>query len=200
MTAYNVTIPPPSEHHNDGPAPADSQTQLRQLYEQHADVVFRYAASRCGREAAGDILADTFVEAARSLGSFDASRGSEQSWLLGITTRRIGRYRRQEARHFRQRAHADVNLDALGELSAELDSLPGRIDATRMADAAMHAVANLPKAERAAFLLHAVAGLNTTGVADALGIELSAAKVRVHRARTRLRAALAPLMTTEVAQ
>jgi RNA polymerase sigma-70 factor (ECF subfamily) len=52
------------------------------------------------------------------------------------------------------------------------------------------ALAELPEGERAALLLRVDHDLSYEDIASALGISVSAAKVRVHRARLRLTEAL----------
>lgn len=47
-------------------------------------------------QAVGDIIQDSFMEAARSAKFFDASRGSIWQWLFGIARHRIARYYRHE--------------------------------------------------------------------------------------------------------
>lgn len=168
---------------------------LKDLYERDHDVVFRYARSRVGREAALDVVADTFVEAARSRGAFDPARGSETAWLLGIATNRIGRWRREAARH---RISAPPLSDAAGIEDPEILALPARVDAERGAREVERAMALLPDGERAAIHLHAVEGLDLKEVAQALRIGRSAAKLRVFRARRRLRDSLAHLDTKEM--
>ena len=78
----------------------------------------------------------------------------------------------------------------LGGDDADLVSLPDRIDAERRSAEVTRAVAALPEGERAAILLHAVEGMSVAEVAASLRIGRSAAKVRIFRARRRLRASL----------
>ena len=161
---------------------------LRSLYDRNRDVVFRYAVSRIGRDDALDVVSETFIEAGRSRPAFDPSRGTETSWLLGIATNRIRRFHRSE----RHRTATGEMGDEGGE-DAELIELPERLDAERRAGIVSAAVAALPEGERAAILLHAVEGLPTAEVAASLRISKTAAKVRIFRARRRLRESLSHL-------
>jgi len=163
---------------------------LRGIYDSHRDLVFRYATSRVGREAAMDVVADTFVAAESSREAFDPSRGSEASWLLGIATNVIRRLRRSEGHGH---VPLDERADSTGAEDPVLASLPGRLDAERQSGSIRRAVEDLPEGERAAILLHAVEGLSAAEVATALGIGRSAVKVRIFRARRRLREALSHL-------
>ena len=168
---------------------ADRRAWLAQLYDEHADVVFRYAASRCGREVALEIVSETFAEAVRSSRRYDARRGTPGAWLLGIATNRM-----------RRRGGTEPACPPVGgsELDARLADLPARIDAERLAPALRGALADLPPGERTAFLLFAIAELPPTDVAAALEISPGAARVRLHRARARLRLALEPLVAQEM--
>lgn len=61
-----------------------------------------------------------------------------------------------------------------------------RLDDRARLRSAIEALAELPEGERAAFLLRVDHELSYEEVASALGINVVAAKVRVHRARVRL--------------
>lgn len=141
---------------------AVSHEWLRSLYDRNRDVVFRYAVSRVGRDAALDVVSETFIEAGRNRAAFDPGRGSETSWLLGIATNRIRRLRRDENRL----TVVGTIDDADGSEDAELIALPDRIDAERRSAIVLEAVDALPEGERAAILLHAVEGLDTAEVAE----------------------------------
>jgi RNA polymerase sigma-70 factor (ECF subfamily) len=54
--------------------------------------LFRYAAHMCGRDAADDIVQETFLAVLRGSGNYDPTKGSVGSYLFGI------------ARHFRPQA------------------------------------------------------------------------------------------------
>ena len=166
----------------------DRRAWLAQLYDDHADVVFRYAASRCGREVALEIVAETFAEAVKAHRSYDATRGTPGAWLLGIATNRI-------------RRHGTVNKPSIRTWPLDrrrpAGGSAGPADAERLAPALREALADLPPGERTAFLLFAVAELPATDVAAALEISPGAARVRLHRARARLRLALEPLVAQE---
>lgn len=174
------------------PVDSGQRAWLHRLYVEEAEVVFRYAASRCGRENASEIVAETFVEAVRTGERFDAARGTQRAWLLGIATNRIRRRRGQESAHLRSPG-ADP-----GALDDRIADLPDRLDADALAPALRRELLSLPASERSAFLLHAVAELTPAEVAVALGIEPNAARVRLHRARVRLRAALNPPVYEEI--
>jgi RNA polymerase sigma-70 factor, ECF subfamily len=111
------------------------------LFDQHSDRVWRYVARLVGRDVAAvaDVVQETFLAAARSARSFDATRGTLSQWLLGIAHRQTAQHRRQrEGVHdssrteqtmadshgdpsalLEQRETADTVRQALAELSAD---------------------------------------------------------------------------------
>ncbi|WP_344032731.1 sigma-70 family RNA polymerase sigma factor [Leucobacter iarius] len=170
---------------------ADPQT-FAVLYERHAKAVFRYAASRLGRELADDLVGETFLVAFERRERFDVSVASAEPWLLGIATRLIRRRRRDEAASWRA-------LDAFAGLgehrgpAAEEDpstSADSRIDAAAHTRAIRVTLERLPKRDRDVLLLSAWTDLDSAGVAEALGIPVGTVRSRLHRARRILRTAI----------
>jgi RNA polymerase sigma-70 factor (ECF subfamily) len=45
--------------------------------------IFRYAAHMCGRDAADDVVQDTFLAILRGPGSYDESKGTVGAYLFG---------------------------------------------------------------------------------------------------------------------
>jgi len=161
---------------------------LSDLFAKHRNLVFRYTASRCGEQAAVDLVSETFLEAALHRESYDSDRGSEAAWLLGIATNRIHRLRRRAAR---QAVSPVSESRQFGGYDPELLDLPDRVDGQREAHRVWTAVKELPEGERSEFLPHALEGLTVKEVGIALSISTTASKVRVFRARRRLQSTLA---------
>lgn len=76
------------------------------LYDAYCEDVWRYAARLAGgdRHAAADVVQETFLAAARTARSFDPTRGSLRSWLLGIVHVQMLRRWRSETRGSRHDA------------------------------------------------------------------------------------------------
>lgn len=164
---------------------------LRVLYERHFHDLFRYVAARIGRQAAEDVVAETFVIAFTRRAAFDPSRVCALPWLVGIATNLLRARRRAERRHL---ATDPVQLERGGLLDPGLDDTIARADAACVRAAVAHAVMRLRPSERDAFVVHALVGLEGAELGVALGVSPSAASVRLHRARTRLRATLPPAL------
>jgi RNA polymerase sigma-70 factor (ECF subfamily) len=146
------------------------------LYERHAQDVYRFALYLSGDPSlAEEIAQEAFVRAWVTPG--EVRGGSVRAYLLAIAR---NLYRAEMQRRGRR-----VALDA-----ALPDPRPGP-EAVACGRQELHALLAalqaLPEADRAALLMHAQDGLPYAAVAEALGLSVGAVKVRVHRARLKLR-------------
>jgi RNA polymerase sigma factor (sigma-70 family) len=130
---------------------------------------------------ADELVQDTFVLLHRSAASFDPSRRL-RPWLLTIAHNVKREYFRRKGR----RPEEELVLDGRRDPSVKAHDLDRR-DAQKELD---RALAQLPDAQRQVVELHWLAGLSMPEVADTVGISLSAAKVRAHRAYKRMKAYL----------
>lgn len=76
------------------------------LYDDFCEPVWRSVARLVGPSSAdvADVVQETFLAAARSACSFDASRGSLWMWLCGIARRQVALHYRKQGRRDRLRA------------------------------------------------------------------------------------------------
>jgi RNA polymerase sigma-70 factor (ECF subfamily) len=169
----------------------DGEVELFELLvRRHNAHLYRTVRSILRDEAeAEDAMQATYLRAYRFLSGF-AGEASFSTWLLRIgVNEALGRRRRRRW------------LEPVGEVSAVADRAPRPdprerspedLAASREAIALVErAVDGLPEAQRIVFVLREVERLSTDEAAQALGITADAVKVRLHRARRSLRAALA---------
>jgi RNA polymerase sigma-70 factor (ECF subfamily) len=173
-----------TEHGESGDDPAD----LAGMFARHGRSLLRYCACRVGPEAAEDVVAETFLvaHAQRHRFSSNSPERSALPWLYGIATNIGRRYRRTEIRNYRVQARAAV-ADVDGALA---DAAASRADAAAARGRIAAALAGLPRRQRDVLLLFAVAQLEYAEIAAALEIPLGSVQSALHRARTKLRAAL----------
>ena len=76
------------------------------LFDRHAPYIHRYLARRVGRQAADDLVAETFLVAFGKRARYDPLHPDARPWLYGIATNLIAQHRREEARQFRLRQAA----------------------------------------------------------------------------------------------
>jgi RNA polymerase sigma-70 factor (ECF subfamily) len=90
------------------------------LYDEYAEIVWRYAARLlgAGRDGVADVVQETFLAAARSARTFDATRGTLGSWLLGIVHQQTTQYWRRRSRETRSEERG-VRTEQLNHNSAD---------------------------------------------------------------------------------
>ncbi len=174
-----------------------SALTIEKLHRDHSERIRRYLARLVGPTDAEDLAQDVFEKAQRAIGAF---RGESRvlTWLYRVATNAaIDRLRSagRGADHTREDT-ADPLAPDVSE-AAEERSLDGDLDRTRMRECILRVVEQLPASQRAAILLGELRGSSDRELADALGISLGAAKIRLHRARRVLKAALEQACTFE---
>ncbi|MGD0245511.1 MAG: RNA polymerase sigma factor [Streptosporangiaceae bacterium] len=159
------------------------------VFDRHAAAIHGYVARRLGRDAADDLVAETFLVAFRQRGGYDPGQPSARPWLYGIATRLVSRRRRDEVRFFR--AIARTGIDPAADPVAEpvADQVIRRADARTLHRQLAGALAGLAATDRDALLLVAD-GLSYAEAAQALGVPAGTLSSRVARARRKLRAGL----------
>lgn len=175
--------PPPAA----GPPPESVDALVEHAYRTCGTAVLGYALRRSAtREDASDVVAETFAVAWRRRAEMPTDPEETRPWLFGIarrclanTARTTERAGRLGARLAESLAHADVPEPALVH--------EGRAD-TRVVRQALE---QLSPEDRELVTLIAWEGLTPAQAATVLGLTAGTARVRLHRARTRLRTALA---------
>jgi RNA polymerase sigma-70 factor (ECF subfamily) len=139
-------------------------------------------------EDARDVTQDAYLRAYRSLDRF---RGDAQftTWLYRITANCASTSMKRRRRHRHEELGTegaelvDLRHDVDPELRADASELRGRV---------LDALDRLPAKLRAVVVLRDVYELSHEAIATELGISTTAAKVRLHRARLRLRSEVFP--------
>ncbi|MET8865524.1 RNA polymerase sigma factor [Nonomuraea sp. NPDC004580] len=166
-------------------ASSDDPEAFGELFHRHAPRLHAYIKRRLGRTLADDIVAETFATAFRQRGKFDG-RAEFAAWLWGIAGNLIAKHHRQETRMFR--AFARTGVDPAEDGIADLVS--DRVTATAQGPHLAKALAALSSQDRNALLLLAWGELSYAEIAAVLNLPLGTVKAKIHRARTKLRAAL----------
>jgi RNA polymerase sigma factor (sigma-70 family) len=159
------------------------------VFDRHAAAIHGYIARRLGRDAADDLVAETFLVAFRQRGGYDPDQPSARPWLYGIATRLVSRRRRDEVRFFRAIARTGVDPAADPVAEPVADEGIRRADARTLHRQLAGALAGLAAADRDALLLVAD-GLSYAEAAQALGVPDGTLSSRVARARRKLREGL----------
>ena len=159
-----------------GRARLGDQAALSVLFRTYQPAVLRYLRG-CLPDAAEDLAAQTWVDAARNLRAFSGEADDFRRWLFTIARRRLQdelrrRYRRPEQL-----------TDAPPETMTGGDEFDAADELTR----ALALVRQLSPDQAEAVLLRIVADLDVGQVAEVMGRSEGAVRVLVHRGLHRLR-------------
>lgn len=170
----------PSQH-NDRTGEA---AEFAAAFDQCAPLVLRFAWRRLGDEsAAWDVVSDTFTSAWRNWSRRPAS-GTMLPWLYAIAGHAI----KDHARAARRRQRLAVKLTSAGQGA----QVPDPADEVVLSQSIVMAMAKLSQADREVLRLVGWEHLDDAQtLGSVLGVPPGTARVRVHRARQRLRAVLA---------
>lgn len=158
----------------------DREARFRRLCEAHTAAVLAYALRRIPRDDAADVVAETFLVAWRRLDEVDER--SALPWLYAVA-RRVLLSQRRAAR--RQQAIAERVA------AAEPSDLSEPSNPSSGSHRVLDAIAGLSEPEREVLLLAAWEELSSSEAAQVLGCSATAYRIRLHRARKRLRERLA---------
>jgi RNA polymerase sigma factor (sigma-70 family) len=175
--------PPPGA----GPPSGSVDDLVEDAYRTCGTAVLGYALRRSAtREDAADVVAETFAIAWRRRAELPVDPEEIRPWLFGIARRCLANTARSSERAGRLGARL---ADSLAGASVPEPAAvhEGRAD-NRVVRAALD---RLSPADRELVTLIAWEGLTPTQAATALGVTAGTARVRLHRARARLRTALA---------
>jgi RNA polymerase sigma-70 factor (ECF subfamily) len=178
------------------PDRAGAAAEFERVYRANVDAVTAFFARRTADpQAVADLTADTFAAAITSFAVFDPGRGTARAWVFGIA-RNV--YAAHCEAHARQRGRIE-RLAGRRDLDPDhVEELIGRIDAERAGRRLVSELTALPERDRAVIELVDLAGLAPAEAAAVLGAAPGAVRMRLMRARARLRkAATAAHATTD---
>jgi RNA polymerase sigma factor (sigma-70 family) len=162
-----LTAPPQS-------STSGAKLDFEALYRSARDDVYAYVATLLrDRAAAEDVTAAAFERAYRKQRLFKAARGSERAWLFGIA-------RNAALDELRRRKRT-------AGLAFDPPAPQDDIDRALSRAAVREALAELPARDRELIALKFHAGLDNAELASVLGLSVSNAGTRLHRALAKLR-------------
>jgi len=159
------------------------QTAFEQLVVRHQDLVFSLAFKLTGnKEMANDVAQEAFIRAWKAIDKFrgDSTFGT---WIYRITVNSAWTLRKKAKKH------NTLNIDETYEpviidekRDPELVAINSDLSSTLI-----NALDKIPLDQRIIVELKNIEGRSHKEIADILGISVTAAKVRLHRAHQRLR-------------
>jgi RNA polymerase sigma-70 factor (ECF subfamily) len=154
----------------------------------HMDTMYNYALYLTGRrEAAQDLLQETFLKAFRFFQSFQPGTNS-RAWLYRIMRNTfINEYRREK----RIPDHVEYDDQISGphmlvDETISQENLSQKISSELFEDEIASAIAALPEKYKSVVILRDIEDLQYEEIADAMGVPIGTVRSRLHRARAML--------------
>ncbi len=186
---------PPAETQPDLPPPT-----AEFVFREYAPRIYHLARRLLGNDAdAEDVTQDVLLQVVRKLHTF-RGESALPTWLHRVTVNAALAHREKRAN--RQKHETSTREESTLE-NHGADDPPGPVKLPRSSPDALvlqgeqrelidRAIARLPDIFREVYVLADVEGLPNPEIADMLGMSVPAVKSRLHRARQRMRDALAP--------
>lgn len=169
------------------------------LIENYAEMVFRVAFRILQNEQdAEDAMQETFISLPRRIRGF---RGDSKfsTWLYRVVTNvalDILRARKRDHKSLLNLDERDETLEL--QIADTLQDLPeSQLERQAIRERIDEILGAMSPKLSEAFVLYEIEGLSMQETAEALGVSLSTAKVRVHRARLQLQAGLSQCISEE---
>jgi RNA polymerase sigma-70 factor (ECF subfamily) len=172
---------------------AGDASALRLLYERHGRALLRFSTAMCrSRQAAEDLVHDTFLAFLREPSLFDPTQGSVFAYLCGVL-------RHQVSRHFRrERRWVALGSEDTHAQPADTAAPDDEIARTEETAALRRAMLELPLPHREVIALCDLEELPYATVASILDCPIGTVRSRLHRARALLTIRLASLEIIEL--
>jgi RNA polymerase sigma-70 factor (ECF subfamily) len=164
---------------------------LRALYEKHGRALLRFSSAMCrSRQAAEDLVHDTFVAILHGPHRFDPAQGSVFSYLCGVLRHRISRHFRQQKRW--------VELPADDGAAGHHPGPADDVARSEISAVLRRAMLELPLHHREIIALCDLEELPYHTVAAILDCPVGTVRSRLHRARALLTIRLASLELVDI--
>jgi RNA polymerase sigma-70 factor (ECF subfamily) len=172
----------------------DKETEFRKIHSAFQPKIFRYLTRLVGNEDAEDLTQEVFVKVNKGLNSF---RGESKlsTWIYKIATNTaLDRLRSPSFCACKtpidasvEEADADTEDKDASIIKANMPSAEQELVKKEMNECIQSFINNLPAEYRAVILLSEIEEFKNKEIAKILGITLDAVKIRLHRARTKLK-------------
>jgi RNA polymerase sigma factor (sigma-70 family) len=137
-----------------------------EIFDRHAQAIFRFLGRRIGPDDAGDVLGDVFLAAFEARGRYDGRQPTALPWLYGIASNLLGK-------HYRQRASELRALERMIGHSApddHADAVSAAADAEVQLRGLAKVLEELPAGEREVLLMFAWEELSYGEIARATSL------------------------------
>ncbi len=163
----------------------ENKLEFQKVYSTFRLKILRYLARLVGKHEAEDLAQEVFVKVSEGLKGF---RGESKlsTWIYRIATNTaLDRLRSPSFQRIAQGGASEEEVEADGEYKAP--SVDQELVRKEMNECIRSFIANLPENYRTIVVLSELEGLKNNEIAEVLGVTLDTVKIRLHRARAKLK-------------
>lgn len=164
-----------------------TELEFNKIHDAYAQRIKLYLAKLAGDEEAQDLTQETFTRVSRSLKNF-RGQSSLSTWIYKIATNTaLDRIRKNV------RSKNDLSLDAACDVedvnvwTGESSALDEQVIRGEMNDCIRNVVSRLPEVYRTVIVLAEFEGFKNEDIAKILTLSIESVKIRLHRARHKLK-------------
>lgn len=158
------------------------------LYQQYSKTIMRFVSRFVNEADAQDLTQEIFIKVDANLDRFEG-RSSAKTWIYKIATNSVKDHLKSKSNQI-SKMHtsiSEVELERHGDSVRPEISLEDKYDSFEMNNCIKEFIHRLPVNYSSILVLSDLEELNTKEVSIVLGISTGAVKVRLHRARARLK-------------
>ena len=165
---------------------------FQEIYDRFHPGILRFLSKLLGGDEAEEVAQEVFLKVDRGLENF-RGESSVGTWIYGIARNAaIDRLRSRPAWHESLRElranGADENQeDPISQIADDQASIERYLIGKEMSECIRGRIDTLPESYRRVLVLSDLVGMTNGEIASALGVGEGAVKIRLHRARARLR-------------
>jgi RNA polymerase sigma-70 factor (ECF subfamily) len=160
-------------------------SDFQAVYDEFHLKIHRYLDRMVGPADCDDITQDVFAKVSVGLAQF-RGEASLSTWIYRIATNAAYDRLRSRSSH----SHADVPIDDAAPVEDHAPIVEERLVRREMNDCIGGYIDRLPASYRSVVVLSEHEGLTNAEIAETLGVTVDTVKIRLHRARARLRTEL----------
>ena len=164
--------------------------EFEEIYEEFLPKIRRYLARLLGEQKAEDIAQEVFAKVSQGLDSFKG-QSKLSTWIYRIATNTaIDKLRSPAHKHasghipLEDSTRVETNTSRINQTDTPIDQ---KVIRREMSECVREYVDRLPPDHRTVLVLSQLEGFKNREIADILQITLENVKVRLHRARARLK-------------
>ena len=170
----------------------DNEFNFQKIHDDFRPRIMRYLTRMVGENEAEDLTQEVFAKINRALTAF-RGESSLSTWIYQIATNAaLDRLSHPSARLGEEKR---LPIEDIAETEGEREiwtneqtaSTEHRVIRQEMNDCIREIIETLPESYRSVIVLGELEGFKDSEIADILGLSLQATKIRLHRARKRLK-------------